>query len=264
MQIDKSFIDELLLHVNSACDAIMNVYQSDFKIEIKDDHSPVTKADKISSEIITTFLSKTNALIISEEENKPQLSERLNADFIWLVDPLDGTNEFIRKNGEFCINIALIHKQKPIFGLIGSPTDKKILLGGKNIHPHQFKLTDKNWNNAQNIIKPKKNTSKGLIFSRSHFSPGVSNLIQKIEEKYGTLRLIKKGSALKFFDLVNGNAEFYPRMSPTMEWDIAAGQAIYETVGGEVLNMTKLEPLKYNKPDLTNPNFIAKPKHIII
>ncbi|MBK6525424.1 MAG: hypothetical protein IPG07_07650 [Crocinitomicaceae bacterium] len=106
--------------------------------------------------------------------------------------------------------------------------------------------------------------SKGLIFSRSHFTRGVSNLINRLEERYGTLSLIKKGSALKFFDLVQGKADFYPRMAPTMEWDIAAGDAIYRAVGGEVLDFTNFAPLQYNKIDLMNPNFIAKPKALNI
>ena len=208
-------------------------------------------------------MSKTKLLVISEEEIKPTFEKRKNAEYVWLVDPLDGTREFVRKNGEFCINIALIKNNKPIFGMIASPTSKKIIFGGKKfgafyIDYFEKKILDKKF--EIKTIVPKK--TKGLVYSRSHFTPGVSKLINQLENKYGTLEITKKGSALKFFDLVLSGAHFYPRMAPTMEWDIAAGQAIYESIGGEVLDFTNFEPLVYNKASLINPNFIAKPKDL--
>lgn len=265
MEINPEIIEHLLVAVRKASEEILKIYQTDFTVEFKDDRSPVTKADKVSGQILTTYLERTNVMIISEEESKPVPELRQKEQYIWLVDPLDGTKEFIRKNDEFCINIALISNGEPVFGMIVSPTAGQVLYGGTSIGAHMIPLYEKNWNQPKYAIQRlREKKSKGLIFSRSHFTPGVSNLINKLEERYGTLNLIKKGSALKFIDLVQGKADFYPRMAPTMEWDIAAGDAIYRAVGGEVLNFTNFESLKYNKTDLMNPNFIAKPKALNI
>ena len=265
MEITTDLIAMILESVYDASDEIMKVYKTNFVSEQKADHSPVTKADKISSEIICRKLENTGVLIISEEEKKPDFSIRSTAEFIWLVDPLDGTKEFIRKNGEFCINIGLVQNGEPVFGLIASPVKKEIIFGGIQtgvfrIPYHEKKIMDPTF--KVNRLREKK--SRGLIFSRSHFTPEVSTLISKLEERYGALTLIKKGSALKFFDLVSGTVDFYPRTAPTMEWDIAAGDAIYRAVGGEVLDFSTFETLKYNKPILVNPNFIAKPASLRI
>ena len=117
---------------------------------------------------------------------------------------------------------------------------------------------------SNKIFSHKKSQKLGLVYSRSHFSPRVSSLINFLEKEYGELKIIKKGSALKFFDLATGNVHFYPRMAPTMEWDIAAGQAIFEALGGEVIDFTNFEPLRYNKQSLYNPHFIAKQKGLTI
>lgn len=149
--------------------------------------------------------------------------------------------------------------------MIASPTSGQIMYGGLNLGAFLIPANEKKWDQSKfRIQRLKEKKSKGLIFSRSHFTPRVSTLINKLEERYGTLNLIKKGSALKFMDLVQGKVDFYPRMAPTMEWDIAAGQAIYEAVGGEVIDFTNFESLTYNKADLMNPNFIAKPKALNI
>jgi 3'(2'), 5'-bisphosphate nucleotidase len=265
MEITHDLIEHLLVAVRKASDEILKVYQTDFKVELKDDRSPVTKADKISGEILSRALEQTKVMIISEEESKPTLEARQQEKSIWLVDPLDGTKEFIRKNDEFCINLGLIENGEPVFGMIVSPTSRKVIYGGPSLGAFLIPLDENKWDHTKySIQRLRDKKSKGLIFSRSHFTPGVSNLINRLEERYGTLSLIKKGSALKFFDLVQGKADFYPRMAPTMEWDIAAGDAIYRAVGGEVLDFTNFEPLQYNKIDLMNPNFIAKPKALNI
>lgn len=257
----KEWIQILLEAVYEASEKIMSIYQTNFDVEIKDDRSPVTLADKESSQIILKHLAKTEILIISEEEIKPSFEKRKNAEFVWLVDPLDGTYEFVKKNGEFCINIALIKNNKAVFGLIASPTTKKIIFGGKKFGAFYIDYCEKKFLDEKFAVKALTDKKKkGLVYSRSHFTPGVSKLINQLEKKYGTLEITKKGSALKFFDLVLNEAHFYPRMAPTMEWDIAAGQAIYESIGGEVLDFTNFESLVYNKANLLNPNFIAKPK----
>lgn len=261
----KEWIQILLDAVYEASEKIISIYHTNFDVELKDDRSPVTLADKESSQIILKHLIKTKILIISEEELKPTYEKRKNLEYIWLVDPLDGTREFVRKNGEFCINIALIKNNKPIFGMIASPTEQKIIFGGQKFGAFYINYFEQKYLDKKFKIKPiTAKKKKGLVYSRSHFTPGVSTLINQLENKYGTLEITKKGSALKFFDLVLNDAQFYPRMAPTMEWDIAAGQAIYESIGGEVLNFTNFEALVYNKTSLINPNFIAKPKDLSI
>lgn len=265
MKITPDLIDLLLRAVYEASAEIMNVYHSDFSTQHKEDHTPVTSADRISSEIICNYLSKTEGLIISEEEQKPDFKTRASTSLVWLVDPLDGTKEFIRKNGEFCINIGLVENGVPLFGMIAAPVQQQVLFGDAQNGVFQIPFRTKNWSDASFALKRlREKKSRGLIFSRSHFTPAVNTLIAKLEERYGSLTLVRKGSALKFFDLANGTVDFYPRTAPTMEWDIAAGDAIYRAVGGEVLDFATFKPLNYNKADLVNPNFIAKPASLRI
>lgn len=261
--MDKQWIKILLDAVYNASAKILEVYRSDFDVELKDDRSPVTRADKLSSEVITTQLAQTGIPVLSEEEIRPGFEKRKTYPRIWLVDPLDGTKEFIRRNDEFCINIALIENGEPVFGMIASPTAGQVIFGGNETGAYHIPYHTSDFLSDQYRIglltdRP----TKGLVYSRSHFTPGVSNLIIQLEKQYGTLEITKKGSALKFFDLVLGQAHFYPRMAPTMEWDIAAGHAIYRAVGGEVVDFTNFESLTYNKASLFNPNFIAKPIHL--
>ena len=258
--MNKKWIPILLEAIYAASEKILAVYRSNFEVVLKDDRSPVTLADKLSSQVITERLLKTGIPVLSEEESKPSYEQRKKFPKIWLVDPLDGTKEFIRKNDEFCINIALIEKGEAVFGMIASPTAGRIIFGGPSIGVYHIPFGAKDFTAEKYRIRSIKNPkTKGLIYSRSHFTPGVSKLIIQLEKEYGPLNVIKKGSALKFFDLVLGSAHFYPRMAPTMEWDIAAGHAIYKTIGGEVVDFTNFESLTYNKASLVNPNFIAKP-----
>ncbi len=263
--MNKDWLNIILEAIYKASDVILEVYAGDFHIHIKDDRSPVTIADTQSSIILVDALKKTNIMVISEEEEKPGYDKRKKENRIWLVDPLDGTKEFIHKNDEFCINIALIEDHKPVFGLIADPIKRKIIFGNKNMGVYYMDYHDKNPFREENHIS-KQNLKKpyGLVYSRSHFSPRISSLFNWLENEYGNIKIIKKGSALKFFDLAMNRAVFYPRMAPTMEWDIAAGQAIFEALGGEVLDFTNFEPLRYNKQSLYNPHFIAKRKELSI
>lgn len=263
--MDKNWIDTALLAAIEGSKAIMQIYARDFQVDYKLDNSPVTEADKASSNIILSHLKKTKIPIISEEEKIPEFSVRNQSEFVWVVDPLDGTKEFIRRNGEFCICIALIANTAPVFGIIASPTTEKILFGGKETGVYYTDFDTKNPMQASNQIKHlPENEHKTVAYSRSHLSPKAEAFVKSLEEKYGEVDIIRKGSALKFIDLVLGKADFYPRLAPTMEWDIAAGQAIYEAVGGEVLDFTNFTPLTYNKEDLYNPTFIAKNKDLTL
>ena len=263
--IQETWIDLAISGAKEASEAIMEVYNGDFEVNIKEDRSPVTVADKKSNAILVKHLNKTGIPIISEEEEIPDFSIRGRHEFVWIVDPLDGTKEFIRKNGEFCICIALVYRGEAIFGLLAEPVTKKILIGGKDMGAYYFDFSENNYLSEENRVPPLQRKEKITVaHSRSHFSPRTLTFIEKLRSTYGEPNYIKKGSALKFIDLVLGRADFYPRMAPTMEWDIAAGQAIYESVGGEVLDFTNFEPLRYNKKDLYNPFFIAKNKDLTI
>lgn len=264
-ELDNNWIMTAVTAAKEASKAILEIYHSGFEVEVKADRSPVTIADKKSSQIICDHLDGTGIHIMSEEVEAATFEERQKQDLIWIIDPLDGTKEFIAKNGEFCICIALVKKGKPIFGLIASPIDQTILLGGNEMGAYYFDYNTVDFLNESNkVAKLKVKAEKTVAHSRSHFSTKGQEFIDSITEKYGTPKYIKKGSALKFIDLTLGKADFYPRLAPTMEWDIAAGQAIYESVGGEVLDFTNFEPLEYNKENLYNPFFIAKNKELNI
>lgn len=258
----KEFLPDLLQAVYDASDEILKIYETDFKVILKDDDSPVTIADKASNDILTACLAKTGILIVSEEDEIADYEIRKQQD-IWLVDPLDGTKDFIRKNGEFCICIALVQKQEPVFGIIASPIQKEVIFGGTDIPAAKIKYHTEDPLNEQHhlnkIVEEELNT---VISSRTHVTPRIDSFIEKQSEKHGDIDRIKKGSALKFFDLVKNAAQVYIRLWPTMEWDIAAGHAIYRSMGGEVIDLTNFEPLRYNKADLHNPQFIAKPKKL--
>lgn len=254
--------EEYHLTIRAALDAskvIMEIYAGDFEKIDKEDGSPVTEADISSSKIIADYLSQTNIPITGEEIEKESYSIRSTWKKVWCVDPLDGTKEFIKKNGEFVVNIALLEDGKPIYGLIASPVNKQIILGNKESGAFQTSYEDalnpEKWRKLDQLSPV--NSPVHIIASRSHYSGNLLKLAKYIESEYGEIESTAMGSALKFFDLVNGIADVYPRFAPTMEWDIAAGQAIYEAIGGEVIQVETGEPLTYNKKDLRNPYFVA-------
>lgn len=241
---------------------VMDYYDAGFESENKVDGSPVTEADKASSMLIHSRLQTTNIPIIGEEIINIDFSIRKNWTENWCVDPLDGTKEFIKKNGEFVINIAHIVQGKPVFGIIVSPVQKKILLGGTatGVYIGSFDTTGKTYNWKQLHANSAINQPMVLVSSRSFHSPKTAEYVEKLREKYGSLTYLEKGSALKFFDLATGNADIYPRFAPTMEWDIAAGQAIMEALEGTIVAVETGKPLTYNKEELYNPFFVAQTK----
>lgn len=240
----------------------MEIYQQDFTFQGKTDGSPVTKADLASSKIIEQFLSPLGIPITGEESEKASYEIRETWTQSWCIDPLDGTKEFIKRNDEFAVNIALIENGLPIFGLIASPVQEKILMGSKEIGVFILQFEEvQNFDNWQKLEIPQQ-CNKPLVMacSRSHHSGPVLQIINELKAQGHELEFIKKGSALKFFDLAEGKADIYPRFAPTMEWDIAAGQAILEALGGEVVHAVTGEPLYYNKANLVNPYFVARTK----
>jgi 3'(2'), 5'-bisphosphate nucleotidase len=244
-----------------ASSAIMEIYRTGIEINTKEDGSPVTQADLASCAIISRHLKSTNIPIVGEELEELDFSIRSLWQENWLVDPLDGTKMFILKNDEFSINIAHIVDGTPAFGIITSPVEQKILIGGPEYGVFTLSFDDITSPNKWTPITATDKMNQPLVVTCSRRFYGTSySFIEELEKKYGKVDYIKKGSALKFFDLAEGNADLYARFAPTMEWDIAAGQAILSSLGGEIHSMESNTILNYNKESLYNPHFLAKTK----
>jgi 3'(2'), 5'-bisphosphate nucleotidase len=257
-----------MLAIQAAIDAsaiLVKIYHTPFSKENKLDGSPVTEADKASSAYLIEALQKTNIPIVDEEAEEIPYEIRKKWDLSWCVDPLDGTKEFIAKNDEFSINIALIQKQKAVFGLITNPIKEEIIIGGKEIGVYYFSFKDVNNVKLWTKIEPSHEILKQVVLatSRSHLSPETTKFVEKIRSKVPSLAIFKMGSALKFFDLAKNDSHIYPRFAPTMEWDVAAGQAIMEALEGSVIDTVNKNPLLYNKENLKNPHFIVYTKSFI-
>lgn len=261
----QSFIPIVLQACVEASGAIMQIYETNFDPVIKTDGSPVTQADILSNAIIKSALEKTGIPSIMEESINSPYETRKNWGSVWIVDPLDGTKEFIKKNGEFAICIALIHQNRPVLGFIVSPVRKEIIFGGKEIPARFLAFRDIDQTSNWKPVSARTEVNKPLKIagSRSHHSGNDLKFNQSMREVFGPVEFIKKGSALKFFDLALGKADVYPRFAPTMEWDIAAGQAIMEALGGTVEHAELHIPLTYNKENLYNPYFVVKTKALI-
>jgi 3'(2'), 5'-bisphosphate nucleotidase len=246
-----------------ASSVISEIYQNPVSPTIKEDGSPVTKADLASSKVIAEHLLKTGIPITGEEREKRDFETRSQWIENWCVDPLDGTRMFLKRNGEFSVNIAHIVNNAPAFGIIASPVNKEVIVGGPEhgCFLIQFKDVEspENWKSITAHSKP--NDPLKIICSHSYeASHGGTNFESYTENR--AHEYIRRGSAIKFFNLALGSADIYPRFAPTMEWDIAAGHAILNTLGGTVVNVHTNEPLTYNKKSLYNPHFIAKTKAI--
>jgi 3'(2'), 5'-bisphosphate nucleotidase len=250
MQIDEKELTEIAIKAAKAAgSAILTIYNStDLGVEYKKDDSPLTKADKEAHQIIMGFLTQTSFPILSEEGKDIPFSERKNWNYFWMVDPLDGTKEFIKKNGEFTVNIALIHKGVPIMGVVYAPVLDWMFWGNSE---GGWKVSG---NEAPVKLANKQNAPvKTIVASRSH----LSDETQEVIDQYPGAEVISMGSSLKFMLLAENKAQLYPRFAPTMEWDTAAAHGILRALG-YVINMTdKTESLNYNKENLLNPWFIA-------
>jgi 3'(2'), 5'-bisphosphate nucleotidase len=258
------FSDFHLTAIQATIDAskvIMEVYQEDFDTEYKEDGSPVTKADLLSSNLIVQQLQATKIPIICEEIQHEKYQIRRNWKQFWCVDPLDGTREFVKKNGEFAVNIALVENQIPVFGVISSPVNQELVFGGLEMGVYYTTFENfksNNWTKIEISTKPK-NLPLVLISSRSYFTGSTLNFVNQLKKTNGEIQFIQKGSALKFIDLVLGKADIYPRFAPTMEWDTAAGHALLIGIDGEIKDIDG-KNLLYNKKSLLNPHFIARKK----
>ena len=236
---------------------ILNFYNNDIEVTHKEDLSPLTKADLASNKIILESLTKLNSNIpILSEESLVDWSIRKNWKKYWLVDPLDGTKEFIKKNGEFTVNIALIEDNNPILGVVYVPAKSLLYLAEKN--KGSFKTNTKNklenFEGIQKILVTSQTTKARVIGSRSHSNATFDNWVK---EKFPNAEIVQAGSSLKFCLIAEGEADIYPRFGPTSEWDIAAGHMIVDEAGGKIRTFQN-NSIKYNtKENIINPEFYA-------
>lgn len=243
---------------------ILKIYETNFQVETKDDDSPLTQADKNANDVINTYLRTTKIPIISEENRQLDFEERKDWTRCWIVDPLDGTKEFVKRNGEFTVNIALVEDGNPVLGVIYVPVSKELYFTSEDgkaskkitIPSEAISVEEV----LENAVKIKPNTSISevkIVGSRSHLNEETKNFISTLE-KDRKVEIVTKGSSLKFCLLAEGLAHIYPRYAPTMEWDTAAGHAICKVVGVSVTDQTTGKEMKYNKPNLLNNYFVAK------
>lgn len=242
---------------------IMEVYnQPSMDVTTKSDNSPLTIADQRAHHTIVNFLSSTPYPILSEEGKAIPFETRSKWSRFWMVDPLDGTKEFIKRNGEFTVNIALIENGSPILGVIYVPVQKLLYFGlmgtgayRKYIH-NQSDLHAPLMESAQHLPLSK-TTQLTVVGSRSHLSVETEDFIKALEKNHGPSNFASMGSSLKICMVAEGTADIYPRFAPTMEWDTAAGQGIALAAGCVCLNAHTRGPLEYNKPNLLNDFFIV-------
>ena len=269
--LNKIDLDEIVTIAKDAGDTIMEIYEKDFKIDYKDDKSPLTEADTRSNEIICSRLEKTypEIPILSEEGKSIPYEERKGWEYFWLIDPIDGTKEFIKKNGEFTVNIALVHQGVPLLGVVYAPA-----LGDL----YKAKKGEGAFKNGQQLPLVKNAAPEKLlrvVASKSHLSEETQEFIDEIAKETEQIEQVSKGSSLKLVMVAEGSADIYPRLAPTMEWDTAAADAIVREAGKmtyqynpeprtcptertNALGVPNPEPVTYNKKNLLNPWFVVR------
>ena len=250
--ISDEIIQSVIEITKQAGAVIMDVYKTNFEIHIKNDKSPVTEADTRANDIITAGLLNIapDIPVLSEEGRDISFEERSKWESFWLVDPLDGTKEYIKKNDEFTVNIAYMENNKPIFGVVYAPALDELYWG--SIEKGAFKsVAGDSFNPIR--VKSELNDPIQIATSRSHPSPKMDNFLAQFD----TFDLHPMGSSLKICSVADGTVHFYPRLGPTMEWDTAASHALINSAGGELIRYGTNLTLEYNKEDLLNPEFIA-------
>jgi len=252
-----------------AGEEILKIYQTDFDVEHKADASPLTLADKAAHETIKNSLSGVGIPMLSEEGNAIEYDERKNWKELWIIDPLDGTKEFVKRNGEFTVNIALIRNNYPVLGVIYVPVTSQLFFAAEDLG--SFLMKSDTSSELLNSIKNNSLFEKAIklpdlryqadycriVASRSHMSPETEEFIAEQEKRHKKVELVSMGSSLKICLVAEGKAELYPRFAPTMEWDTAAGQAIAEAAGKQFIDYTTGERMRYNRENLLNNWFLV-------
>jgi len=261
---DQELLQAAICAAISGSSEILDIYGQEFEVEFKVDKSPLTLADQYAHEAICNALKATGLPILSEEGKNIPYEVRKDWERFWLVDPLDGTKEFVKRNGEFTVNIALISNRKAVMGVILVPVSGllyfasrstgafKIILEGKGDMSLEKMMQD-----AESLPLPGLLHTVTVVGSRSHLSQETTDFVQNLQKNQPDLDFISIGSSLKLCLIAEGKAHIYPRLGPTMEWDTAAGQAIVEISGGKMVQADSGEAVLYNKPDLHNPWFVA-------
>lgn len=259
--MDDVTIAELVRLSEAAGDAILQVYESDFDVQTKDDTSPLTQADLAAHRIIEAGLKDLtpDIPVISEESSPPSFAVRSQWQRYWLVDPLDGTKEFVNRNGEFTVNIALIEDGQPVFGVVSVPVQDRTYVGdvprrqcwcveGRGATAQRRDLTGRPMAGGRGVT---------IVASRSHGGERLETFLQALEQQFAPVERTPVGSSLKLCILAEGQADFYPRLGPTSEWDIGAAHAVLAAAGGDVWAADG-NPVTYNeKESFLNPEFFA-------
>lgn len=267
----------ILLAIHAALRAgeeIRTIYNdpaADFEVEMKADHSPLTIADRKAHEAIARVLAETPFPVLSEEGRSLPYDERCLWDTLWIVDPLDGTKEFIKRNGEFTVNIALVNQGTPVAGVVYVPVKQLLYFAVEGLGAYRMEhVTSVDNASLEQLMAASSRLPLGgaahddvvVVASRSHLNSEtedyINSLRNKLPDKHVTL--ISCGSSIKICSVAEGRADVYPRFAPTMEWDTAAGHAIARMAGYEMYRAGSDEPLAYNKDDLLNPWFIVEGK----
>jgi 3'(2'), 5'-bisphosphate nucleotidase len=251
-------LSEVIETAYDAGDAIMKIYaEGDFGVEMKEDNSPLTLADRAAHKIIVERLAETGIPILSEESDEVVPYEtRKEWKQLWIVDPLDGTKEFIKRNGEFTVNIALVENGVPVLGVVYAPALDKLYFSvvGDGAYVIDGTQSETEAIRLPSVELPEKFT---IVGSRSHSSPETEAYIEEMKAKHGEVDFAASGSSLKFCLVAEGKAHSYPRFAPTMEWDTAAGHAVLLGAGGSVVVWPEKTELRYNREQLRNPWFLA-------
>ena len=270
----KAYADLAAEAAVKAGQAIMEVYESpktDWEVERKADNSPLTLADRKAHAVICGYLRETPFHILSEEGRHADYAERKDVETMWIVDPLDGTKEFLKRNGEFTVNIALCHEGSPVVGAIYVPARRQLYTG--IVCADESEVFRKTLGEDFEPVSCEKLPLKGgaahrmgggtfvVVASRSHLSEETEQFVERMRSEHGDVELRSAGSSLKICLVAEGEADVYPRLAPTMEWDTAAGQAVAEAAGCSVTDAGNGQSLRYNKKDLHNPYFIVAPKN---
>ncbi len=246
-----------------AGEKILEIYHSGrFKSELKKDSSPLTRADKVSHNTLVKELSKLGIPILSEEGAEIDYSIRKKWSKFWLIDPLDGTKEFIKKNGEFTVNIALIENQISVLGVVYTPVTKELYFAEKDFGSFKIEsieiFGELSLKQATNLSESRTPKDYTIVVSRSHLNKETTDYLTEKKQEFKKILLKQYGSSLKICKIAEGKAHCYPRLGPTMEWDTAAAHAIIKYSGKKLINFFSKNELKYNKPRLLNPHFVVK------
>ena len=281
--LEKCLISALVA-AKKAGDDILEVYHGDIDVTYKEDNSPLTLADERAHRTILKILPsffKNDIPILSEEGKDIPYEQRAEWEYLWLVDPLDGTKEFVKRRDEFTVNIALIEKNRPVVGVVFLPALGTLYFAAEGLGSYKLEkvervghLLDDAGNSSEKTLDlgvvvegalrlPSRQATGrpsnqiNLVGSRSHGTEALAVFVEKMQQNYDKVGFVPAGSALKFCLVAEGKADLYPRFGPTMEWDTAAGHCVVEQCGGAVVRMNQKTSLVYNKKDLHNPHFIC-------